>query len=124
VADGANTKIPVSGEKAERALDLLAELSPDLRGAAILDREGATLAATADPARWAEDGVALLAVADGAGGEPAEQVHIATERGEVFVVRHGGLAALAVTERFALSSVLFYDMRAILRDLAAEGVPA
>jgi predicted regulator of Ras-like GTPase activity (Roadblock/LC7/MglB family) len=124
VADGANTTIPVPGDEAERALDLLAELSPDLRGAAILDRDGATLAATADPARWSEDGAALLAVADRAGAEPFEQVHVATERGEVFVVRHGGLAALAVTERFALSSVLFFDMRAILRGLAAEGVAA
>ena len=62
----------------------------------------------------------MLAVADRAGGEPVEQVHIATEQGEVFAIRHAGLTAVAVTERFALASLLFFDMRSILRDLAAE----
>lgn len=114
----------MSGEDAERAIDLLAELSPDLRGAAILDADGTALAATAEPKRWAEDAANLLAIADRAGSEPAEQVHIATEQGEVFAVRAAGLAAVAVTERFALASLLFFDMRAILRDLAGEAVAA
>jgi len=109
---------------AERAVELLVELSPDLRGAAILDADGAALAATGAPARWAEDGAALLAVADGAGEEPVEQVHIATEQGEVFALRHDGLIALAVADRFALTSVLFFDMRSVLRDLAAGGEAA
>ncbi len=106
---------------AERALALLTELSPDLRGAAILDRDGAALAAGDRAQRWAEDAAALFSVADRAGGEPVEQVHIATEQGEVFAIRHAGLAAVAVTERFALSSLLLFDMRSILRDLAAAG---
>ena len=37
----------------------------------------------------------------------------------MFAVRHEGLAAVAVTERFALASLMFFDMRAALRDLAA-----
>ena len=53
--------------------------------------------------------------------EPAEQVHVATEQGEVFALRHAGLAAVAVTERFALASLMFFDMRSTLRDLAAAG---
>ena len=53
--------------------------------------------------------------------EPAEQIHIGTEQGEVFALRHAGLAAVAVTERFALASLLLFDMRALLRDLAAGG---
>jgi predicted regulator of Ras-like GTPase activity (Roadblock/LC7/MglB family) len=124
MAEGENRTVPVSGEAAERAIDLLAELSPDLRGAAILDADGAALAATAEPRRWAEDAANLLAIADRAGAEPAEQVHIATEQGEVFAVRAAGLSAVAVTERFALASLLFFDMRAILRDLAGETVAA
>ena len=96
------------------------EMSPDLRGAAILDADGAVLAATGEPERWGEDAAALLAVADRAGGEPVEQVHVATEQGEVFALRHAGLAAVAVTERFALASLMFFDMRSILRDLAAR----
>lgn len=108
----------VPGDAAEAALAFLAEMSPDLRGAAILDAEGAVLAASAEPDRWREDAAALFAVADRAGEERAEQVHVATEQGEVFALRHAGLAAVVVTERFALASLMLFDMRATLRDLA------
>ena len=111
----------VSGEMAAGALAYLAEMSPDLRGGAILAGDGAVLAASGRPERWREDAAALLEVADRAGAEPAEQVHIATEQGEVFALRHAGLTAVAVTERFALASLFFFDMRSVLRDLAAGG---
>jgi predicted regulator of Ras-like GTPase activity (Roadblock/LC7/MglB family) len=111
----------VQGDAAGRALAFLVEMSPDLRGGAILDSDGAVLAAGGHPDRWAEDAAALLGVADRAGGEPVEQVHIATEQGEVFALRHAGLAAVAVTERFALASLMFFDMRSTLRDLAGGG---
>jgi predicted regulator of Ras-like GTPase activity (Roadblock/LC7/MglB family) len=110
-----------AGDAAEAALAFLTEMSPDLRGAAILDAAGAVLAATGDRDRWREDTAALFAVADRAGEEPAEQVHVATEQGEVFALRHAGLAAVAVTERFALASLMFFDMRSTLRDLARGG---
>lgn len=109
----------ISGDAAEGALAYLTEMSPDLRGAAILDRGGAVLAASGSPERWRDDVAALFEVADRAGGEPVEQVHIGTEQGEVFALRHGGLAAVAVAERFALASLTFFDMRALLRDLVA-----
>jgi predicted regulator of Ras-like GTPase activity (Roadblock/LC7/MglB family) len=108
-------------EAAEGALAYLTEMSPDLRGAAILGGNGAVLAASDDPDRWGEGAAALLAVADRAGEEPVEQVHVATEQGEVFALRHAGLTAIAVSERLALASLLFFDMRSILRDLAAGG---
>lgn len=111
----------IPAEAAEGALAYLTEMSPDLRGAAILGREGAVLAASGDPGRWREDAAALFEVADRAGGEPVEQVHVGTEQGEVFALRHAGLAAVAVTERFALASLTFFDLRALLRDLAAGG---
>lgn len=111
----------VSGDAAEGALAYLAEMSPDLRGGAILDSAGAVLAASGHPDRWREDAAALLEVADRAGEEPVEQLHIATEQGEVFALRHAGLTAVAVTDRFALASLLFFDMRSVLRDLAAGG---
>jgi predicted regulator of Ras-like GTPase activity (Roadblock/LC7/MglB family) len=116
--DAAATGV-VSGDAAEQALAYLTEMSADLRGAAILDSRGAVLAASGDAERWREDGAALLRVADAAGGEPVEQVHIGTGQGEVFAVREGGLAAVAVSERFVLASLMFFDMRSILRDLAA-----
>lgn len=109
----------VSDDAAEAALAFLTEMSPDLRGAAILDSAGKALAATGEPGRWEEDAAALFGVADRAGEEPVEQVHVATEQGEVFALRHAGLAAVTVTERFALASLMLFDMRAALRDLAA-----
>jgi predicted regulator of Ras-like GTPase activity (Roadblock/LC7/MglB family) len=119
MADAATTEV-AQGDAAEAALAFLGEMSPDLRGAAILDSSGAVLAAAGDRERWREDAAALLDVADGAGEAAVEQVHIATEQGEVFALRHAGLAAVAVTERFALASLMFFDMRSTLRDLAAE----
>ncbi len=109
----------VPGDAAGAALAFLTEMSPDLRGAAILDAAGAVLAANSgEEERWAEDAATLLRVADDAGPEPVEQIHIATEQGEVFALRHDGLTAVAVTERFALASLTFFDMRSVLRDLA------
>jgi predicted regulator of Ras-like GTPase activity (Roadblock/LC7/MglB family) len=118
MADSGNTGIAADGAAAERALAFLEEMSPDLRGAAILATDGTALAASENSERWSEDVASLLSIADAAGGEPVEQVHIATEQGEVFAQRHAGFAAVAVTDRFALASVLLFDMRSILRDLA------
>jgi hypothetical protein len=118
MAEKTNTPGNATAESAGRALAFLEEMSPDLRGAAILDGDGGTLAASDRAERWSEDAAALLAAADRAGDEPVEQVHIATEQGEVFALRHAGLTALAVTDRFALASLLFFDMRSLLRDLA------
>jgi predicted regulator of Ras-like GTPase activity (Roadblock/LC7/MglB family) len=114
----ASATAPPSGESAEAALAFLSEMSPDLRGAAILGPEGEVLAASGEePGRWGEDAAALFAAADAAEGTPVEQVHIATEQGEVFAIRNEGLAAVAVTDRFALASLLLYDMRSMLREL-------
>jgi hypothetical protein len=116
--DAAAATVP-NGESAQAALAFLAEMSPDLRGAAVLGPEGEVLAATGEePERWGEDAAALFAVADAAEGVPVEQVHIATEQGEVFAIRNEGLAAVSVTERFALASLMLFDMRSMLRELA------
>lgn len=115
------TSAAVSGEAADSALAFLTEMSPDLRGGAILDGDGSVLAASSQPERWQDDVLALFAVADKAGDEAVEQLHIATEQGEVFAVREEGLVAVAVTDRFALASLLLFDMRSILRDLAGGG---
>jgi hypothetical protein len=117
--DAANAA--VSGDAAESALAFLAEMSLDLRGAAILDGAGSVLAASGDAERWREDAAKLFEVADRAGAEPVEQIHLGTEQGEVFALRHAGLAAVAVTDRFALASLTFFDIRSLLRDLAAGG---
>jgi hypothetical protein len=108
---------------AEAAVARLREMSADLRGCAILAADGSGLAASGDLQAWAEAGSKLLAAADAAGGEPAVRAHVATEDGEAFVLRLGGLAIVAVAERFTLASLMLFDMRAVLRDLtgAAKG---
>jgi hypothetical protein len=107
---------------AAQCLDRLMELSPEMRGGAIL-ASGEVLAASGDEAEWGEAAASLLTAAD-ASGEAAEQVHVAIEAGEVFAFRDGDLAAVAVTERFVLASLMAFDMRAIIRDLAAGGAPS
>ena len=119
MADAAATEV-APGDAAGAALAFLTEMTPDLRGAAILRAEGEVLAASGEEERWREDAAALFAAADGAGGEPVEQVHVGTEQGEVFALRHQELAALVVTDRFALASLTFFDMRSTLRDLAGS----
>jgi hypothetical protein len=116
--DAAATTTP-SSDSAEAALAFLTEMSPDLRGAAILGAKDEVLAATGEEReRWAEDAATLFAAADVAEGTAVEQVHIATEQGEVFAIRNEGLSAVVVTERFALASLLLFDLRSMLRELA------
>jgi hypothetical protein len=101
----------------------MTEMSPDLRGCAVLDAEGNELASSGGTG-WGAAGAAFLAAADSADPEPAVQAHVATEDGEAFAVRESGLAMVAVAERFTLASLVLFDMRTILRDLAAgDGVP-
>ena len=109
-----------SGPPAEAAVTRMREMSADLRGCAVLDSGGRALAASGDPEAWAEAGGALLEAADAAGGEAAAHVHVGTEDGEAFGVRHGDLAMVAVADRFTLASLMIFDMRAVLRDLTAE----
>jgi hypothetical protein len=107
---------------AGRAVAYLEEISPMMRGCAILSAEGRVLAGTGGTERWAEAARDLLTAADAAGGEPVAHAHVATGDGEAFCVREGGLAAVAVTERFTLASLMLFDMRIALRELAAAGV--
>lgn len=94
-------------------------LSAEIRGAAILDRAGRLLAASGDPERWSAAAAELLAAADAAAGGTASQAHVATEEGEVYGVRFAGLAMVAVSDRFTLSSLILSDMRSALRALIA-----
>jgi hypothetical protein len=103
-------------ETAAQSLDRLIELSPEMRGGAILD-SGTTLAASGELGEWGAAATELLSAADA--DQPFEQIHVATEAGEVFAVREGSLTAVSVTERFVLASLMAFDMRATLRDLAA-----
>jgi hypothetical protein len=105
---------------ADRTISQLEENSPQMRGCAILDSSGRVIAATGDAGEWEGAGRELLAAADAADGEAVDHAHVASGDGEAFCVREGGLAAVAVTERFVLSSLMFFDLRAALRELAGS----
>jgi predicted regulator of Ras-like GTPase activity (Roadblock/LC7/MglB family) len=109
-----------SAESAERALSMLGEMSAEMRAGAILGADGEVLASDGPADAWAERVSALLEQADAAGGGPAEHIHVATEAGELFLTRLEGLTVTAITERFALASLMAFDMRSVLADLAAE----
>jgi hypothetical protein len=109
---------------AGRAVTYLEQISPMMRGCAILDSSGQVLAASGDLEPWGEAGRELIAAADGAGEEPVAHAHVATGDGEAFCVREHGLTAVAVTERFTLASLMLFDMRIALRELAKQGAGA
>jgi hypothetical protein len=103
---------------ADGAVAYLLEISPEMRGCAILAEGGRVLGASGEAEPWGEAGRDLLAAADAAAGEPVTHAHVATGDGEAFCVREGGLAAVAVAERFTLASLMLFDMRITLRRLA------
>jgi hypothetical protein len=117
VPDPSTASAP-SAADAEVALARLAAMSADLRGSVVLGTDGEPLAASGDPEAWAKAGRELLEAADAAAGEPVVSAHVGIEDGEAFVVRHEGLALIAAADRFALASLMVFDMRAVLRDLA------
>ncbi len=104
-----------------QAVAYLEEISPEMRGCAILDSSGEVLASSGEGGAWREAASELLEAADSAGGGQSAHSHVATGDGEVFCVRHEGLVAVAVTERFVLASLMLFDLRAVLRGLAAGG---
>jgi hypothetical protein len=105
------------------ALDYLDELSTDIRGAVLLDGDRRVVAGWrgdgARAERLREPLVELLDRADGAAGASgqAAQVEVTTQRGAVFCVRRGDWTLAVVTGRFALPSLVFYDLRHVLEDL-------
>jgi predicted regulator of Ras-like GTPase activity (Roadblock/LC7/MglB family) len=112
-----------SPEASALALAHFAAASAEVRGSAILGPDG-VLAASGSEARWAEAGQALLEAADAAAGGTATHAHVATEEGEVFAVRSGELAIVAVTSRYTLASLVFADLRAALRGARERAVQA
>jgi hypothetical protein len=89
-----------------------------MRGGCVLDPRGEVIAASGDRKAWGAAARALLAAADAAATEPVTQAHVGTEDGEVFAVRERGYALVAATERFALASLMLFDIRSALRELA------
>jgi hypothetical protein len=97
------------------ALDYLRELSADIRAGVVLAPDGALLAgpdALADPARD------LIAAAG-----DATELHVNTGEGAVYAARSDRHAIVVVCGRFALPSLIRYDLRVVLADLAGGERP-
>ena len=105
------------------ALDYLAELSTDIRAGVLLDGHGGLAASWENDdsrgERVRELVVQLMERADAAAGERdrLSQVEVSTGSGGVFCVREGSWTIAVVTGRYALSSLMFLDLRNLLADL-------
>ena len=105
------------------ALDYLDELSTDIRGGVLLDADREVVAGWRGDAERAERLLGpvreLLERADAEAGDAgaAAQLEVTTQRGAVYCVREGGWTLAVVTGRFALPSLVFYDLRHVLGDL-------
>ena len=97
--------------------DHFGALSSDIVACVLLDSDGRFVAADEGHAdsgeHIAELGRELLERID------APQVEVSTGTGVVYALQQGGWTLVAVTGRFALSSLVFFDMRKTL-----EGMPA
>jgi hypothetical protein len=106
----------------ERTPDRLCELSSDARAAVLLDAAGA-LAGCTEPDRERAERMGALArelfeaVDSAAAPAPAEQVEAQVPGGAVFASRTPRWTLAVVARRAALSSLMLYDLRAVLEEL-------
>lgn len=114
----------------ELALAYLGELSTDIRAAAVLGEDDSVAAHTGFENGDAEqigDLVGRLfehAKEAAADGPPPAQVEVSVPDGVVFALRDHGWTLAVVAGRYALSSLMFFDLRMVARDLAGVGKPA
>lgn len=106
------------------ALQYLGELSTDIKASVVVSADGQTAAAsrpgdTGD--RLRELTRELLDEAAAADDLPVAQVEVSTGNGAVYAVRDEHWTIAVVTGRFALSSLMFYDLRGVLGDLRGGG---
>jgi hypothetical protein len=107
---------------AAQALADLAEISSQIREAALVRPDG-TLVAGSE--RVAKAAAALLEAADGLRpGGLLTQAEASTGAGSLFVVRDGERVAAATTGPEPTVGLVFYDLKATLRSADAEPAPA
>jgi hypothetical protein len=111
----------------ELALAYLGELSTDIRAGAVLDRSGSVAAQSGFDEGGSEQVAGLVGelfdhAATARRGEPApDQLEVSLPDGSVYALRERGWTLAVVAGRFALSSLMFYDLRMVIRDLAGPG---
>jgi hypothetical protein len=108
---------------ANRAIDDLTEISPQVRDVVMVDASGAiagTNAAPAEAERLADAARRLVTAADALRPEPVAQLETATTTGSVFVVRDGSRMIAATTTPEPTVGLVFYDLKTCLRSAAAD----
>ena len=107
---------------AARALADLTEVSSQVRGAVIVDAEGAVVASTLAAETGERAGAAAATLLRAAREMPREsgraeltQLEAALPEGSVFVVDDGTHAIAAVTDRNPTTGLIFYDLKTALR---------
>jgi hypothetical protein len=95
-----------------QAIEYLRTLSADIEAAAVLAADGSLLAG---PEELAEPARTLLAAAP-----DAADIEVATAVGSVHAARSEQHAVVLVCGRFALPSLVRFDLRMVLGDLAGE----
>jgi predicted regulator of Ras-like GTPase activity (Roadblock/LC7/MglB family) len=102
------------------ALDYLGELSTDIRAALVLDSSGGVAAVTGDDRQRGERMGALATELLDAASEASaggDQVEVVTIEGSVFAVRGESWTVAVVAGRQPLASLMFYDLRNVVREL-------
>ena len=101
----------------DAAPGLVEGLTPDIVACVLIDGDGRVVGADEGHEDSAEElgqlGSRLLELA-GTG-----QVEVSTGTGVVYALRHGNWTLVVVAGRFALSSLVFFDMRKTLEGIAA-----
>lgn len=104
------------------ALEYLDELSTDIRAAVVLGAGGKLAASSLEGERGEQLRELVLELIERAGdawGGDGDigQVEVGLTAGAVFAVRGGGWTVAVLTGRYALSSLMFYDLRSVVSDL-------
>jgi len=107
----------------ELALEYLGQLSTDIKASVVVSADART-AATSRPGepgdRLRELTQELFERADAADDQVVTQIEVSTGDGGVYAVRDERWTVGVVTGRFALSSLMFYDLRTVLSDLEGK----
>jgi predicted regulator of Ras-like GTPase activity (Roadblock/LC7/MglB family) len=107
----------------ELALQYLAELSTDIKASVVTSADGRTAAASRPGDTGDQLGdltQQLFEHADAADAQAVTQVEVSTGDGAVYAVRDERWTIGVVTGRFALPSLMFYDLRTVLGDLEGK----
>ena len=109
------------------AIAYLGELSTDIRAAAVLGADGSVAAQSGFESGTPEQVKELVgdlfdSAKDAAGDDPAPgELEVSLPDGSVYAVREAGWTLAVVAGRFALSSLMRFDLRMVARDLAGQG---